>query len=99
MFRGLVRDVDGCWTHGPKKRKKETWREAKFPLRIAMVPLKLIYVGYPRERISTGSGVPKAGFEPARVSPPPPQAAQPLTRRSDPFVYRIVTTMSKLHIP
>jgi hypothetical protein len=32
MFRGLVRDVEGCWTHGPKKRKKGTWREAKFPL-------------------------------------------------------------------
>ena len=33
--------------------KKGTWREAKFPLSIAMVP--------------------KAGFEPAQVSPPPPQ--------------------------
>ena len=32
-----------------------------------MVPLKLFFVGYPRERISSGSGVPKAGFEPARV--------------------------------
>jgi len=44
---------DPFGTHGPKKRKKGTWREAKFPLSIAMVP--------------------KAGFEPARVSPPPPQ--------------------------
>jgi hypothetical protein len=26
------------WTHGPKKRKKGTWREAKFPFGIAMVP-------------------------------------------------------------
>jgi len=34
MFRGLVRDVEGCWTHGPKKRKKGTWPEAKFPLSV-----------------------------------------------------------------
>jgi hypothetical protein len=47
----ILRDTNG--THGPKIRKKGTWREAKFPLSIAMVP--------------------KAGFEPARVSPPPPQ--------------------------
>ena len=46
-----MRDPNG--THGPKKRKKGTWREAKFPLSIAMVP--------------------KGGFEPQRVSPPPPQ--------------------------
>src|SRR3990172_2285106 len=45
-----------------------------FPLKFAMVPLKLFFVGYPRERISSGSGVPKAGFEPARVSPPPPRS-------------------------
>jgi integrase len=31
--------------------------------------------------------VPKAGFEPARVSPPPPQAALPLTRHYNPFHY------------
>ena len=37
-------------------RKKGTWRGAKFPLSIAMVP--------------------KAGFEPARVSPPPPQGEE-----------------------
>jgi len=32
----------------------------------------LFFMGYPRERISSGSGVPKGGLEPARVSPPPP---------------------------
>ena len=44
---------DPNWTHWPILQEKGTWREAKFPLSIAMVP--------------------KAGFEPARVSPPPPQ--------------------------
>jgi hypothetical protein len=34
--------------------------------------------------------VPKAGFEPARVSPPPPQAALPLISHSNPLIYRIV---------
>jgi hypothetical protein len=29
---------DPNWTHGPKIRKKGTWRGAKFPLSIAMVP-------------------------------------------------------------
>ena len=62
MFRGLVRDVEGSWIHGPKKRKKGSWPEAKFPFSIAMVPLKLFFVGYLRERISSGSGVPKAGI-------------------------------------
>ena len=58
MFRGLVRDVDGCWTHGPKKRKKGTWPEAKFHFSIAMVPLRIFFAGYPRERIPSGSGAP-----------------------------------------
>jgi len=35
--------------------------------------------------------VPKAGFEPPRVSPPPPQAALPLKRHSNLFTYRTVT--------
>ena len=35
---------------------------------------------------------PKAGFEPARVSPPPPQAALPLIWHNNPFTYRIITT-------
>ena len=39
------------------------WRGTKFPFVIEMVPLKLLFVGYPRERISSGSGVPKAGTE------------------------------------
>ena len=47
-----------------------------------MVPLKFFFVGYPRERISTGSGVPKAGFEPARVSRPPPQVRGNVTAES-----------------
>ena len=38
--------------------------------------------------------VPKGGFEPPRVSPPPPQAALPLTSDYNHFVYRIVTTAS-----
>jgi hypothetical protein len=43
--------------------------------------------------------VPKAGFEPALVSPPPPQAAPPLMMHYNPFVCRIVTAMPKYHIP
>ena len=35
----------------------------------------------------------RAGF------PPLPQAALPLIRHFNPFVYRIITTMPKLHIP
>jgi hypothetical protein len=50
-----------------------------------MVPLKLFFAGYPRERISSGSGVPKAGFEPARVSPPPPQNGVTCLRRETEF--------------
>jgi hypothetical protein len=38
------------------------------PFGSVMVPLKLFFVGYPGERIFSGSGVPKAGYEPARVS-------------------------------
>jgi hypothetical protein len=64
-----------------------------------MVPLKLFFVGYPRERIPSGSGVPKAGFEPARVSTPSPQAALPLIKHYNSFHYQIVATMSILHIP
>jgi hypothetical protein len=66
-------------TAGPKldpradNRKKGTWRGAKFPLRIAMVP--------------------KAGFEPARVSPPPPQAATPFIRYYNRFTYQLVSRM------
>jgi hypothetical protein len=41
--------------------------------------------------------VPKAGFEPARVSPPPPQAAFLLIIHYNRFIYRIVTVMPKLH--
>jgi len=37
--------------------------------------------------------VPKAGFEPARVSPTAPQAALLLIMRYNPFVYRVVTTV------
>jgi hypothetical protein len=38
--------------------------------------------------------VPKGGLEPPRVSPPPPQEALPFTRHSNPFTYRLVTTVS-----
>src|SRR5659263_370240 len=64
----FISRIDG-WNARGTFTKNRTWRKAKFPLVIDMVPLKLFFVGYPRERISSGSGVPKAGFEPERVSP------------------------------
>ena len=57
IFHDTLKETrDPNWTHGPIKRKKGTWRGAKSPLRIEMVPLKLFFMGYPRERISFESG-------------------------------------------
>jgi len=63
-------------THLGRIRKKGTLLVAKFPLFIVIVPLKLFFVGHPRERISSVSGVPKGRLEPPRVSPPPPQGEE-----------------------
>jgi hypothetical protein len=78
----------------PLKVKKGNPAKTGFPLKFAMVPLKLFFAGYPRERISSGSGVPKGGFDPPRVSPPPPQAALPLIKHSNPFTYQTVIAVS-----
>jgi hypothetical protein len=57
------------------ERKRGTPDMTGIPFVSNMVPLKLFFVGYPRECNLFGSGVPKVGLDPSRVPPIPPRYA------------------------